>query len=131
VLPANTFASAIAVNDGTGKFTLRSLPGEAQLAPVYAALADDFDHDGRIDLLLGGNFYGVPPIIGRYDASYGLLLRGDAGGRFHAVGMEASNLLIDGQVRRLKKLRGADGAALVAVARNGDRLEILRVSGPR
>ena len=40
------------------------------------SLADDFDGDGRMDLLLGGNFHGVPPILGRYDASYGLLLRG-------------------------------------------------------
>ena len=85
-LVANTFASAIARNDGRGQFVLQPLPVEAQLAPVYAVVAEDFDRDGRTDLLLGGNFNGVPPIQGRYDASYGLLLRGGPDGRFAADG---------------------------------------------
>ena len=80
MLEAKQFASAVALNTGDGTFALQPLPVEAQLAPVYAALADDFDGDGRMDLLLGGNFYGVTPVRGRYDASYGLLLRGDGAG---------------------------------------------------
>ena len=50
---------------------------EAQFAPVTAIVADDFDGDGRTDLLLAGNEFGIPPLFGRYDASYGLLLHGD------------------------------------------------------
>jgi hypothetical protein len=126
VLEARVFASSIAVNDGKGRFTLRPLPPEAQFAPVYASLADDFDGDGRLDLLLAGNFYGVTPVRGRYDASYGLLLRGTGDGRFEPADMEESNLVIEGQVRDMKPLRQADGGRLIAVARNGDKLQILR-----
>jgi len=64
------------------------LPIEAQLAPIYASLAGDFDGDGKIDLVVAGNFYGVTPREGRYDASYGLLLHGDGHGGFTAVDME-------------------------------------------
>jgi enediyne biosynthesis protein E4 len=124
-LVAHTFASAVALNDGRGRFTLQPLPVEAQLAPVHAALADDFDGDGRIDLLLGGNFYGVPPLQGRYDASYGLLLRGAGDGRFTATDMTRSGVEITGQVRRMRALRTTNGR-LVAVARNADRLLLLQ-----
>ena len=128
-LVAHTFASAIARNDGRGRFVLQPLPVEAQLAPVRAAIAEDFDRDGRIDLLLGGNFHGVPPIQGRYDASYGLLLRGGSDGRFAAMDMTQSGVELTGQVRRMRSLRTASGS-LVAVARNADRLLLLQARPP-
>jgi hypothetical protein len=34
--------------------------------------------------------------------------------------------VIEGQVRDMKPLRQADGGRLIAVARNGDKLQILR-----
>ncbi len=80
VLEADTFASAVAINRGDGTFELHALPIEAQFAPIYASLAGDFDGDGKTDLVVAGNFYGVTPLEGRYDASYGLFLRGDGRG---------------------------------------------------
>ena len=124
---AYTFASSVALNNGNGTFTVRQLPTEAQFAPIYASLAQDFDGDGRIDLLVGGNFYGVTPALGRYDASYGLLLRGKGDGHFEPVSMEESGVDIEGQVRRIRSLRGAKGQRLIVVARNNDKIEILRV----
>jgi hypothetical protein len=122
VLEADTLASVIALNRGDGTFELRPLPIEAQFAPVYASLVRDFDGDGKTDLLLAGNFYGTQPIEGRYDASYGLFLRGDGHGGFTAVDMEQSGLAIDGQVRHLARLK--DGR--IVVARNNDRLQLLK-----
>ncbi|HVT05493.1 MAG TPA: VCBS repeat-containing protein [Thermoanaerobaculia bacterium] len=127
VREAYTFASSVALNNGNGTFTVQNLPTEAQFAPIYASLAQDFDGDGHVDLLVGGNFYGVTPMLGRYDASYGLMLRGSGDGHFEPVDMETSGLVIEGQVRRIKSLRGANGQRLIAVARNNDKLEILRV----
>jgi hypothetical protein len=126
VREAYTFASAVALNNGNGTFTLQPLPIEAQFAPIYASLAGDFDGDGRTDLLVGGNLYGVTPTLGRYDASYGLMLRGDGKGGFTAVDMAESNLVIDGQVRDIKSLRGARGDRLIVVARNNDKVVVLR-----
>lgn len=128
VLEAGMFASAVALNNANGTFTLRPLPTEAQLAPVYSSLAEDFDGDGKTDLLLGGNFDGVTPMYGRYDASYGLLLRGAGDGSFEAVDMDESGVLIEGQVRRMKPLRDARGNRLIVVARNNDKPAIVRVN---
>ena len=127
VLEAREFASSVAINKGNGAFDLRPLPTEAQFAPVYAGLADDFDRDGHVDLLLGGNFYGVTPVQGRYDASYGQLLRGDGTGRFEAVDLEATGLAIEGQVRHMAFVRRAGGERLIVVAKNNDRVQVLRV----
>lgn len=123
---AHHFASSVALNNGDGTFKLEALPAEAQFAPIYAALAEDFDGDGRIDLLVGGNFHGVTPVRGRYDASYGLLLRGNGRGRFQSVDMEASELMIPGQIRSMQLLRSAGGDRLIVVARNDDTLKILQ-----
>jgi hypothetical protein len=127
VLEARTFASAVALNRGGGRFDLRPLPNEAQFAPIYASLAEDFDGDAHTDLLIAGNHYGVTPAQGRYDASYGLLLRGDGAGHFEPVDLESSGLLIEGQVRHLALLRRAAGEPVVLVARNNDRLQVLRL----
>ncbi|MGZ8455201.1 MAG: VCBS repeat-containing protein [Gemmatirosa sp.] len=126
VLEARQFASAVALAGPDGAFTLRALPREAQFAQVYASLARDFDGDGHVDLLLGGNQHGVPPMLGRYDASHGLLLRGAGDGRFAPVPLEETGVAIDGQVRAMAALRRADGGSLIAVARNGQRLQLLR-----
>jgi hypothetical protein len=126
VLEAREFASSVAINNGGGKFTLQHLPVEAQFAPIYAVVADDFDGDGQVDLLLGGNFFGVTPVRGRYDASRGLLLRGAGNGRFVPVEMERSNLDLEGQVRSMALLRRAGGDRLIVVARNDDKLAFIR-----
>ena len=126
VLEARNFASSVALSQSNGTFALQALPAEAQFAPVYAALVGDFDRDGHGDLLLGGNFYGVTPAQGRYDASYGQLLSGDGKGGFVPVDMARTGLVIDGQVRHMAFVRGPNGARFVVVARNGDGLQILR-----
>ena len=123
---AHTFASAVAMNTGKGSFVLRPLPVEAQFAPIFAALASDFDGDGATDVLLAGNFTGVTPIRGRYDASHGLVLRG-AGGQFVSVEAANSGVDIEGDVRDLKIVRLANGRRLLAVARNGSTLQLLQL----
>ena len=118
-----------APDGGDGTFELHALPIEAQFAPIYASLAGDFDGDGKVDLVVAGNFSGVTPLEGRYDASYGLFLRGDGRGGFTTVDMEQSGLAIDGQVRHMALLRKPSGEWVIVVAKNNDRLQL--ISPPR
>ncbi|MGH7711672.1 MAG: VCBS repeat-containing protein [Gemmatimonadaceae bacterium] len=126
VRQARVFASSVALSVGDGTFTLEPLPMDAQFAPIYATLADDFDGDGSVDLLVAGNLHGVLPMLGRYDASYGLVLRGAGSGGFAAAPLEEMGLTIDGQVRDMKFLRHASGERLLAVARNNAELMLLQ-----
>ena len=127
-LEATTFASAVALNDGAGRFTLRELPALAQVEPVYAALADDVDGDGRADLVLGGGLLGVRPDEGRYDAGLGLLLRGTGRGGFAPAGLGAG-LELAGEVRNLAWVRRPDGSRWLVAAASDGPLQALRVGG--
>src|SRR3989441_11514512 len=115
---AHTFATALARNNGDGTFTLVPLPLEAQLAPVYGILAQDFDGDGKTDLLLAGKFDGVKPEIGRMSASYGLLLRGDGQGDFTPVRTAESGFLGPGQARDIERVRTRGGGLYVVTPDN-------------
>jgi enediyne biosynthesis protein E4 len=127
---ARTFATALARNNGDGSFTLVPLPLEAQLAPVYAILAQDVDGDGRLDLLLAGNFDGVQPEIGRMSAGYGLVLRNDGMGGFTPVRAVQSGFFVPGQARDVQRVRARRGD-LYVVTRNNDRPLVFRSSRAR
>ncbi len=117
VLEAYTFASAIAHNID-GRFRITELPVEAQFAPIYAFQVGDFNGDGVLDAVAAGNFSGVRPDRGRYDASYGLFLAGDANGELKAIGPAESGLLVEGEVREIRRLETGD-ASLLVFGRNG------------
>jgi enediyne biosynthesis protein E4 len=120
VREAHTFASSIVRNNGDGSFTLVPLPLEAQVAPVYGILPEDVDGDGKVDLLLAGNFDGFKPDIGRMSSGRGLLLRGNGRGGFEPVHASASGFVVPGQVRDVLRLRTRAGARFV-IPRNNDR----------
>ena len=126
VLSVHTFASSVAIAGADGRFRLTPLPREAQFSSVYATVARDFDGDGTVDLLVGGNFLGAPPMLGRSDASYGLLLHGAGDGTFTAVDMARSGVELRGEVRHMQPVKRVDGRTTIVVARNNDRLAFLR-----
>jgi hypothetical protein len=117
---ARTFATTLVRANADGSYTLVPLPDAAQRAPVFGIAPADVDGDGRTDLLLGGNFDGFKPEIGRMAASDGLLLRGDGRGGFTAVPRAESGFHVPGQTRDVRRLRTRAGELYVAV-RNNDR----------
>ena len=124
VRSATEFASILLMNNGDETFNIGQLPVEAQFSPLYSILIDDFNKDGYQDMLLGGNFYGVPPDQGRYDASYGSLLLGDGTGTFAPVSLQKSGFVVTGEVRQIKSLQTAAGETVVVAARNNDTVVI-------
>lgn len=124
-LKAFELHSCVALNDGSGKFTLQALPVEAQFSPMFGIEIDDFDNDGLADLLTGGNFYRVKPEVGRYDGSYGLFLKGDGKGNFKSIASRESGIHIDGEVRDMVTVKTRRGS-LVIVSRNNDSVKIFR-----
>lgn len=114
--------SIIGWNDGDGTFSLRSLPREAQLAPMYAIHVPSDRSNGRRTVLMGGNLYEAKPEVGRYDASYGAVLRA---GRdtVTSVPPSSSGFFVDGQIRSISALAG-DERDLIVVGTNDDSLRV-------
>lgn len=100
-----TAESAILRNDQKGgAFTFLPLPTEAQLSSIQSIIPTDYNHDGKTDLILAGNFYDVLPEIGRYDAMKGLLLQNINGKLVPRLPSE-TGFWAEDQVRVMRQLR--------------------------
>ncbi|MBD0283914.1 MAG: VCBS repeat-containing protein [Flavisolibacter sp.] len=129
-LTCNETGSCYFENVGKGKFIKHLLPMEAQFAPINALLYDDMDNDGINDLLIAGNEYQTEVLTGRYDASYGLFLRGTKKG-FVPVPPVESGFIVDGDVGSMTVVHTKDKSKLVVVAVNNDSLRIFKIEGAR
>ena len=117
-LKANTLETVVYLNTGKGTFIKKTLPVEAQFSPVYAISINDFDGDSHQDILLGGNFYQAKPEVGRYDASYGLFLKGNGSGDFKPVLAKDSGLKLKGQTRGFSMVSVNNKTVLIAANNN-------------
>ncbi|MGE5419323.1 MAG: VCBS repeat-containing protein [Chloroflexota bacterium] len=122
ILVACTSETSVLINKGSGKFELSPLPSEAQLSPVYAIASEDFDRDGICDIILGGNNYRSKPENGINDASYGLLLKGEGGNKWHAVLPGESGLFTKGEIRDFGLLK-IKGKNILAIGLNNKKME--------
>ncbi len=125
VYKATEMRTSLAINKGNGNFSLSALPAPAQFTKMYAALVNDFDGDGKNDILLGGNFFEVKPEMGRYDASYSTMLKGDGKGGFTFIPNKTSGIYIKGEIRDIKPLMDASSSRLV-IARNNEPLLVFK-----
>ncbi|HEX2976478.1 MAG TPA: VCBS repeat-containing protein, partial [Bacteroidales bacterium] len=128
VLEAGWLKSSLCRNDGNNRFTLVPLPAQAQLSVLKGMVADDFDQDGNVDVIVNGNDFGTEVFTGRYDALNGLVLKGKGEGTFIPLPVSQAGIYIPGNGRSLVKLRGADGSYLVAASQNRGQLKIFRLN---
>ena len=103
--------------DGTWRFA--PLPRLAQLAPLNALVALDFDGDGHVDLATVQNSHAPIPQTGRFDGGVGQLLRGDGRGGFQIVPPARSSFVVPGDARAIAAVDlNADGRPDLLVTRN-------------
>jgi hypothetical protein len=98
-LSANCLRTTLFLSDAQGKFHEKTLPVEAQASPVYVIMQLDYNHDGKDDLILGGNIHHARLKFGKYDANFGTLLEGDGNGNFKYVTQQQSGFKLIGDVR--------------------------------
>jgi hypothetical protein len=76
-----------------------------------------------MDIVCGGNFYGVLPYEGFYDASYGWILLGQGDGQFMAQWPAASGWYSNGAIRRIMLMNQNKKQPTLLVARNNQPLQ--------
>jgi hypothetical protein len=116
---STTLATSVIINEGGGRFTVKALPTEAQLSPVYGIAIGDFDGDGAMDILAAGNSDYSKPEVGSYLAGYGVFLKGDNKLNFKALKSKTTGLHIRGQVRDMALISRPKGGRLI-ISRNND-----------
>lgn len=121
-----TTETSFLINDGKGNFTLQALPYQVQFAPIKAIETGDFNQDGILDVLLAGNFFDSLPEWGRFDANYGLMLRGLGKGKFAVVMSKESGFLTKGQVRKLSSVKGPKNSLKILLAKNNAAAQVFK-----
>jgi enediyne biosynthesis protein E4 len=124
-LKAEVLGSSCFINDGKGNFNRMDLPEELQLAPLFTFVP--FPSDSTHGWLAAGNFYGVLPYEGRYDAMIPTFFSYNAK---TAQFNQQSNLpSINGETRDAKWIRYAGGQKVLILARNNRELIFLKPTG--
>ncbi|MDQ2718341.1 MAG: VCBS repeat-containing protein [Bacteroidota bacterium] len=119
-LLAERLGSAVLYGDGKGSFSIKDLPIQLQLAPVFSFQKTETMSPGN-SYLSGGNFYNVIPYEGRYDAQALALFQSDKNNSVRYV--PQINLSdAKGEVRDIKRLHTAKYGDVFIVARNNDSL---------
>ncbi|MBI1344331.1 MAG: RNA-binding protein [Terrimonas sp.] len=120
-LTAETLSSSCFINDGKGGFRRLDLPDELQLSPLMAFTRDAYKGAGSF--IAGGNFFGVLPYEGRYDA---LLPTGFSYDKQTNSFTHIHSLAdIHGEIRDFKWVRQPDNKNMLVLARNNEQLILL------
>ncbi len=130
VLKANNFSTSFLKNNGKGQFELYPLNSEAQFSPVYAIKTGDYNKDGKLDVIIAGNFFGFRINYGRLDANMGLLMYGDGNCHFNPVPNIQSGFLIKGEVKDILSLKTALNSKLLIFSINNEEAQCYQYKGP-
>jgi hypothetical protein len=103
-LTANHMETSLFLSSPNGRFTVGTLPLQTQYSPVTTITLLDFDKDGNQDVLLCGNNHHARLRLGRFDANYGMLLKGNGKGSFTYLNQLQSGFAIKGEVKSVVEI---------------------------
>jgi hypothetical protein len=128
VLYAKNFETSFIENLGNGQFKVSALPKATQFSPIYGLTTGDFNQDGHLDIVMGGNFTASRVKFGHYDAIKGICLLGDGKGQFKHINASDSGLMVSGEVRDIQKIVSVQGEEHLIFSRNNDSPKIFKVN---
>lgn len=125
-LKVNTLASCYIQNEGNGKFTVKQLPMQAQFASLNGMVTQDFDNDGNLDIVISTNDFSTDPIVGRYDALNGLVLKGNGKGDFTPLSMLQSGIFIPGNGKACISIKSNDNSYRLIASQNKGPIAVFK-----
>ncbi len=126
---AHLFSSVILLNDN-GKFSFKKLPSEAQLSTLNGIIVDDFDGDGKKDLLIAGNKFDIEVETTPADASPGFFLKGSGDGNFKSYKPLESGFFVPYNVKDIQLIKTRSGQAIL-VSSNNDILRVFEMKNKK
>ena len=127
ILLAKNFETSYIENLGNNQFRITPLPIETQLAPIFGITTGDFNGDGNVDVVMGGNFKGSRVKYGHYDALKGICLLGNGKGNFEFIDIDKSGLKVNGEIRDIDSYVNYKGEKTLLFSRNNDTPQFFKL----
>ena len=118
VFKTRFFESGVLLNEGNGHYKFVPFPEKAQLSNINDFVISDFDNDGVKDVIVCGNSNDAAVMVGNYDATAALMLKGNGKGTFEAIPHTTDGFKVRGECRKMVYLE------------DSKRLVILKNSAP-
>jgi hypothetical protein len=111
-----------------GTFVQHELPRRAQISPTLGIVVEDVNQDGKKDILIAGNKYGMEVETNRCDAGTGLVLLGTPQNEFLPLEGTKSGFWALKEARDLVLLRGQNKRTIL-IANNDSSAETYLLQG--
>jgi len=119
-LKAETLSSSCFIGDGKGGFQREELPQPLQLAPIFSFTS--FKYGSENKFLGAGNFYGVLPYEGRYDAMPPTVFSYQK-----QFNVQSDLPDIGAEIRDMSVIKYFDGTRVLVIAANNHQLIFLKI----
>jgi len=123
VFKTSFFESGVLMNEGNNVFRFIPFPDKAQFSTINDLVIDDLDNDGIKDILVCGNSDDPAVMVGVYDATSALLLKGTGKGNFAAVSPGENGLTVNGESRKMVYLKDK-GKTMLIFLKNNDAAQV-------
>ncbi|KYP14759.1 VCBS repeat-containing protein [Flavihumibacter sp. CACIAM 22H1] len=120
-----TVSQTLVLRNKKGRFERQALPVQAQFSVVTQILTDDFNRDGKMDLLLLGNRSDNRLKIGSMEANYGCLLLGTETGEYRYLPQPLSGLQLKGDCKNARLFKKGEDRYVV-IGLNGQSIQFYK-----
>ncbi|MEP2023913.1 MAG: VCBS repeat-containing protein [Reichenbachiella sp.] len=116
---AQEFASVYIENIGESQLEMTRLPFAAQTSSLNSMAIMDYNQDGNLDIVAGGNNFTSEVETPRNDACYGWLLQGNGQGQFTTIDYARSGFYVPFDIRHVMNIQTNDGNITLFVSNSG------------
>ena len=120
-----SFSHIYMENIGNGEFASHDLPIETQTGPIKDFIVLDYNNDGNLDFIFGGNHYQAEVETVRYDGQKGGLCIGLGDGTFEYVPSHKSQMYFNHDLRDIKQIQ-IQSEPYLLIASNNDSLRCIK-----
>lgn len=116
---ATEFGSMILFKNKSGAYDMQLLPRLTQTSPINGIVINDYNNDGKKDLIVAGNLYQSEIETGRADSGTGYIVLNKGNRKFEALETNHSGIYLPDDVKCLEQIRVGNEEVILAGINKG------------